>query len=174
MFNAPYMIMQIPDIRKIYEINEGQGEDLDLAVETVDAGLFVTTMPEEVLKDWETIYHLHPGDSDSLYDRRLRVQSKMLERLPYSYRVVMRKLDSLLPYGYEVYINENLTLFSVKIVLVSKNMITDVKSFLEEVIPLNMALIVDLKYNTHSVLSRFTHEHLANYTHQQLVDEPLS
>lgn len=174
MFNAPSIITQIPDIAQIYEINEEQSEELENAIDDTDLQLFVNSMAESTLISWEKIYHIEVLDSDTLDDRRTKVKAKMLEHLPYSYRVVIKKLNVLCPDGYELTLDENLTEFSIKIVLSSKKMISNVQAYLEETVPLNMLLDVDLLYNTYQILKRFTHEHLEDYTYQQLRDEVIS
>lgn len=174
MFNAPNIVIQIPDISQIYSINEEQGEQLDADVEQINSDIFVDSMGDDVLDHWEKIFGIDVKDDATIEDRRLKVKSKMIERLPYSYRVVIEKLNSLLPFGYDLYLNEDLTYMQVKVNLVSKYTLPDVEEFLEAITPLNMVLDVDLKYNTYGVLNRFTHGALESYTYGELVDEPIS
>ena len=55
MFNAPQIFMQIPDIKQLYEINDGQESDLDAAVEELENNLFFETMDEEGVRKWEKL-----------------------------------------------------------------------------------------------------------------------
>jgi len=48
-----------------------------------------------------------------------------------------------------------------------------VEVLLERVTPQNMLLYVEVRYNQHSTLARFTHAQLAAYTHKQLREEVL-
>jgi hypothetical protein len=174
VFNAPNIVTQIPDIAQIYAINEDQGEQLDADVEQINNDIFVDSMGDDTLKHWESIFRFTPKDDASLDDRRLKVKGKMIERLPYSYNVMISKLNSMLPYGYDLYLNEDLTYMQVKVNLISKYTLPDVQEFLEAITPLNMFLEVILKYNTYGVLNQFTHGTLGSYTYGQLVDEPIS
>lgn len=174
MFNAPAIVTQIPDIAQIYAINEGQGEQLDNDITQIDDDIFVDSMGDDTLKHWESIFGIDVKNDASLNDRRLRVKSKMMERLPYSYNVVISKLNAMLPFGYDLYLNEDLTYMQVKVNLLSKYTLVDVQEFLEAIIPLNMVLEVILKYNTYGVLNLFTHGALGSYTYGQLVDEVIS
>ena len=174
MFNAPNLIIQIPDIAQIYAINEEQGEQLDNDVEQINNDIFVDSMGDDVLKHWEKIFSIEVKDDASLEDRRFKVKSKLIERLPYSYRVMISKLNAMLPFGYDLYLNEDLTYMQVKVNLVTKYTLPDVQEFLEEIAPLNMFLEVILKYNTYGVLNQFTHGALGSYAYGQLVDEPIS
>lgn len=173
MFNAPNIITQIPDIAQIYAINEEQGEQLDADVEQINNDIFVDSMGDDTLKHWEEIFNLTVLDDSSLDDRRIKVKGKMMEKLPYSYRVVIANLDALLPNGYDLTINEDLTYMQVKIVLTSKYMLANVQQFLDSIVPLNMVLDVVLKFNTYNVLGLYTHDHLSQYTYQGLNDEPI-
>ena len=174
MFNAPEIITQIPDIQQIYLINEGQGEQLDADVEQIDDDMFVDTMSDDVLEHWEEIYHITVMDDESLEDRRTKVKGKMLERLPYSYRVILRNLDTLLPNGYDLYLNEDLTYMQVKVVLTQKYLLANVEKLLDDMVPLNMALEVILKFNTYGIVGMFTHQQLSAYTYQEINDEPIT
>lgn len=173
MFNAPDIVTQIPDISKIYEINEGQGEQLDDDVAQINSDIFVDSMGDDTLKHWEKIFDLTVPDDSSLDDRRIKVKGKMMEKLPYSYRVVISNLDALLPNGYDLYINDDLTYMQVKIVLTSKYMLANVTQFLESIVPLNIVLDVVLKYNTYGLLGLYTHQQLSTYKYQELQDEPI-
>ena len=173
MFNAPTIVTQIPDIAQIYAINEEQGEQLDADVEQINNDIFVDSMGDDTLKHWESIFGLTVPDDSSLDDRRIKVKGKMMEKLPYSYRVVISNLDALLPNGYDLTINEDLTYMQVKIVLTSKYMLANVQQFLDSIVPLNMVLDVVLMFNTYNVLGLYTHNHLSQYTYQGLNDEPI-
>lgn len=173
MFNAPTIIEQIPDIAKIYEINDGQLEELEADVDQINSDIIVDSMSDDTLKHWEAIFELKTYDDESLEDRRTKVKGKMLEKLPYSYRVIIRNLDALLPSGYDLYINEDLTYMQVKVVLTAKYLLANVQKLLEDMTPLNMVLDVILKYNTYNVLGLHTHDELTAYTYQGLNDEPI-
>jgi len=173
VFDAPSIVKQIPDIAKIYEINDGQIEELNADVDQIDSDIMVDTMSDDVLKHWEKIYGLTSKDDESLEDRRTKVKGKMLEKLPYSYRVIIRNLDTLLPSGYDFFIDENCTTVIVKVNLTGKYLITNVQKLLDDMVPLNMLLDVDLKYNTYAILAMCTHGQLSSYTYQGLNDEPI-
>ena len=174
MFDAPVILKQIPDIDKIYEINEGQITELTGDVDQINDDLFVDTMSDDALKHWEKIYGLTVYNDESLNDRRVKVKGKMLEKLPYSYRVILRNLDTLLPNGYEFAIDQDLLSVTVKVNLTDKYLIANVTQLMEDTVPLNMLLTVELLYNTYAVLGLHTHAELASYTYQGLNDEPIA
>ena len=136
MFEAPEVIIQIPDIKQTYEAVDKQMEKLKAAVDQMEDDIFLESMGEEKIKLWEKMLGIKPLDDDTLSDRRFRIQSKVLEKLPYSYRVVIRKLTALAPDGMKITRSDkNVT---VKLAIASKKKIKDVAELLEVTLPLNM------------------------------------
>lgn len=173
MFNAPDVIAQIPDIAKIYEINDKQCDELDLATERLEKNIFLETMDEEMISRWESVLKITPLDNDTVSERRFRVKSKMLEKLPYTERVIRRKLDALCPNGYTLEMSADRRNAVVKIALTSKKMFEDVDTMLDEVLPLSMTYKVMLLYNQHDLLTRFKHGELTRWTYGDLRESVL-
>ena len=174
MFDAPEIIKQIPDIAQIYEKNEQQGKELDEAVEELDRNIFLDTMSEQNVFRWEKILGITATDTDTLEDRRLCVKVRVLEKLPYTYRVMLRKLDTLCPAGYSLAINEQRSEIVVKVALKSKRAVDAVRSMMEDYLPLNISMEVGVKYNTYGILHRFTYGQLnRKYTYKQLREEAM-
>lgn len=145
---VPELIERIPDIAEIYAINDEQADELDRALESLEANIFISTMNEEKTKRWETILSLKPKDTDSLDDRRFRVRSKVLEKLPYSYRVLLRKLEALCPDGVELIVNNAEESVVVKVALKSRTMTEEVDTMLDAILPLNMTYLVIIMFNS--------------------------
>ena len=168
MFEAPKLISNIPDIATIYEINDGQIAELDAGVEELEGNLLISTMNEECVARWEEILEISPSTKDTLEERRFRILSRKLEKLPYSYRVIQRKLETLSPDGVEMNIDYTRKHLFVKIGLKSSQMIAEVEKFLEEALPLSMTYYVDIMFNTHKMLASKTHGELASLTHEEM------
>ena len=83
MFNAPEVITMIPDIKKIYDINDTQCEQLEASVETLDKNIFLDTMDESTIERWEKILEIFPFDDDTLNDRRFRVKGKVISEFEF-------------------------------------------------------------------------------------------
>lgn len=169
-FEAPEIIAQIPDIRQIYAINEKQEARLDAAVSVLDNDIFLETMDETKTARWERMLNIAPQDTDTLADRRLRVQAKVMERMPFTYRVVLRKLYTLCPHGLMTsfrWADQDVT---IRVPAESGNLRGDIAELLENVLPLNMTYSVTLLHSTYGTLARHTHGELAGYTHQQVRD----
>ena len=168
-FDAPGIIENIPDIATIYETNDEQADELDEAIETLDDNIFLDDMHEDQIVRWENILKISPATDDSWDDRRFRVKTKVLERLPYSYRVIINKLETLVPDGLSVSIDNDRLHLDISLALRSVKMLADVEEMVEKMLPLNMTFTIIILYNQYSIyINRWTHGQLHASTHAHL------
>lgn len=140
LFDAPEIFKNIPDIAMVYKVNDKQIDDLENAVEQLDNDIFFETMGEDRVFRWEKILKIVPPDNQSLKDRITRVQMKVLEKMPYSFRVIRRKLDALLKGEYKFIVKNTELIFNCSIQ--DRNLFKDVIEMLEEIVPLNLSMSV--------------------------------
>nr|DAL57074.1 MAG TPA_asm: tail protein [Caudoviricetes sp.] len=171
LFDAPEIIQSIPDIKKIYEINADQEAMLDASVNALFDDIFLETMDETKTARWEKMLSIIPLDTDTLSERRFRIQTRVLERMPYTYRVILRKLQTLCPGGVDWTVDTEKQLIIVRVALASKNMRADVDELLDNVLPLNMEYTLIILYNTYAMLAKHTNGNLKQFTHQQMRDD---
>lgn len=171
LFDAPEIIRSIPDIKKIYEINADQEGVLDASVNALFDDIFLETMDETKTARWEKMLSIIPLDTDTLSERRFRIQTRVLERMPYTYRVILRKLQTLCPGGVDWTVDTEIQSIIVRVALASKNMRADVDELLDNVLPLNMEYTLIILYNTYAMLKRHTNGNLKQFTHQQMRDD---
>lgn len=171
MFNAPQIITQIPDIAEMYEINEDQCEALDEAVQDLDDDLFLSDMHEAFIARWEKILNITPGVDDTLPIRRFRIITQMMDKLPYSYRVLCEKLDTLCPSGYSLELTDNKTNANILISIGSLSALDSVSELLDRVLPLMMTYSIGTLFTKYQQLTPYTHGELAFYTHKQIREE---
>lgn len=62
----------------------------------------------------------------------------------------------------------------IRIGLSSKSKFVEARKLVKRMLPCNMFLVFDLKYNTYKDLSGFTNEYLGSYTQEQLRSELLN
>lgn len=121
---------------------------------------------------FEKMLKITPVVGDSLESRKFRVLSKQNVSMPYNYAFIVHQLDMLCGKdNYQAdmdFLNQTLT---IKIGLVSKNMLDSVKEAIFAVVPCNILTLVELLYNQHSTLGKFTHKQLAAYKHKQLRED---
>lgn len=152
LFDAPDIIKNIPDISEIYRINDKQIADLEKATEQLENDIFLTEMGEHKIQRWEKMLGIIPYNS-STEERRTRIQAKVLEKLPYSYRVLIRKINTLTSNNCEIELSNNRLELKIKLSLKVKNSRQDLQDMLENVLPLNMIFDVRIQYNTWNVIS---------------------
>ena len=168
MFEAPEIIIQIPDIKQVYKAVDKQIEKLTAAVDQMEKDIFLESMGEEKIKAWEKMLRIKPLDDDTLSDRRFRIQSKVLEKLPYSYRVVVRKLQALVPD--KISIERKDEYIAVKLAIALKSKTKDIAELFDTILPLNMVYEVIVMYHTYKFIEnkRMTYGQMQGFTYLDL------
>ena len=166
------------EIKELIEVAAIENPVLSSLWEEVEKSLddqFVATASERGIARYEKMLKLNVPATDSLDTRRFRVLTRYQEQAPYSYKVLKQILDSLLGVGqYKLERDVSAKTLKVKIELTVKGMFEAVVVMLERITPQNMVLKVELRYNQHSLLTRYTHAQLTQFTHEQLRNEVLT
>lgn len=172
-----YWIQEIQNVEEFKAIADAiDPEILDLKKETTDMidDQFIETATQEGIARREKMLKIQPYADDTLESRRFRVQSRWNDSLPYTHPQLNNKLNNLVgPDGYKLTINYSEFTLTLKINLGQKRMINDVNTVTRKMTPANMIISVELQYNRHADLSRYTHQQLSLRTHQQLREEVL-
>ena len=140
MFDAPRVYKEIPDLQIIYDFNDVQARQFDEAYQEVDDSIFLDKMGEYTIGRWEKILNIVPTTTDTVETRRFRVKTKIMERLPYTYRVIMARLRALFPNGFEFLMNEARTEVELIIDPLYSDMLPSAYEMLDLMLPLNMTL----------------------------------
>jgi len=171
----PPIIREIKEFRKIAEIENPELEKLWQEIESIVDDQFIETATERGIARREKILNVVPFADDTLESRRFRVQSIWNDKLPYTYRVLLERLDSLCgPDGYVMELNAGEYSLCIKLEITTKRMFDEVVRITRQMVPANIVITVELKYNQHLTLANFTHEQLSQYTHYQLRNEVIS
>lgn len=166
----PPVIKEIYEIQEIAKTMDFEFEKFQSAKEHIKEELFILTVNNEGLKNWEHALNIETNSNDTVDLRRFRILSK----LNGDNTSLKKKLNLLLGEGnYIINIYPELCKLQVIVKLISKDYMEPVKELLEKVVPMNIELDVTLAYNTHNTLSAYTHNELSNYTHKQLIQEVL-
>lgn len=176
------IINYLPPILQTYTeyeaIAEAINPELNLlweALKDAENDQFIESSTENGVKRREKMLKIIPKDTDTLEDRKFRLSARELEKLPYTYRVLERKLKSLCgEKGYILSVNYNNFIVMVRVDLTSKKAYEEVELLLDKMVPENMIIDLSLLYNPNSILSGFTHKQLSEYTHKQLREEVLN
>lgn len=168
----PPILQEIREFQKIAEIEDVDLEALRQELENIVDDQFIQTATERGIARREKILRVTPFADDTLDSRRFRIRGLWNEKLPYTYRTLIEKLDNLCGAdGYVITLDEGEYSLNVKVELTARRMLDAVSETAKRMLPANIAVTVELRYNQYSTLSQFTHTHLATYTHNQLRNE---
>jgi hypothetical protein len=163
----PQALTGIPDLEQLYDAIDDQVEKLNDEVDQLDEDTFFDTMSENRVKRWENMISLTPGQNDSLDDRRFRIQSRVVDKLPYSYRIILSDLHALDPEAQMEIDWEHLNV-KVYMALSSQSMVADVEELLEKKLPLNLTYEIIIVYNTWGEYESDTWGDVSTMTWQQM------
>ena len=171
----PPIMQELKEFQKIAEIEETFFNRLQQEIQNIVDDQFIQTATERGIARREKMLKISPFADDTLETRRFRVQGVWNDKLPYTYRVLLERLDSLCgPDGYVMELNAGEYSLNIKIELTRKRMFDEVVKISRQMVPANIVITVELRYNQHLTLANFTHEQLSQYTHYQLRNEVIS
>lgn len=81
-------------------------------------------------------------------------------------------LDNLCNGDFSLFLDEYK--IDIKVGLGAKKQFVEVQKLVERVVPANIAIAIDILYNTYEVVKNFTHAQLMAYTHKQIRDEVMT
>lgn len=168
----PKYLREVKELKQITDIENKEFELLKNELNMFVQENFLDLMELEGLKRWEQILKIKPFASDTIEDRRFRIKSRLLDRLPYSLPSLRFRLDAMLGEGkYKLSIDYDKYILTLKLELTVKSQFNEVVGMLYNMLPANMLQHIELAYNTHEMLSKYTHEELSKFTHYQLREE---
>lgn len=168
----PSVLHEIKEIVAMANVEKPVLEALWQEIENTLNNQFVVTADEKGASRYEKMLKLSVPAADSIETRRFRILARYQEQAPYTNRVLKQLLDSLLGEGkYELKRDVGAKTLSVKIELTVKGMFDAVVIMLERITPQNMILSVELRYNQHALLKKYTHAQLKAFTHKQIREE---
>jgi hypothetical protein len=171
----PPIMQELREFQKIAEIEDAFFEKLWQEIENIVDDQFIQTATEKGIARRERMLKISPFADDTLETRRFRVQGVWNDKLPYTYRVLLERLNSLCgPDGYVMELNAEEYSLNIKIELTKKRMFDEVVRIAQQIVPANIVITVELRYNQHITLANFVHEQLSQYTHYQLRNEVIS
>ena len=171
----PPIMQELEEFQKIAEIEELYFGQLKQEIENIVDDQFIQTATEKGIARREKMLKVVPFADDTLETRRFRVQSLWADKLPYTYRVLVERLDNLCgPDGYVMELNAGEYSLDIKIELTKKRMFDEVVRFTRQMVPANLVITVELRYTQHFTLANYTHGQLSQYTHYQLRNEAIS
>ena len=171
----PPIMQELREFQKIAEIEDSLFEQLKQEIEGIVNDQFISTATEKGVARRERMLKISPFADDTLETRRFRVQGVWNDKLPYTYRVLLERLDSLCgPDGYVMELNAGEYSLNIKIELTRERMFDEIVKISRQMVPANIFVTVELRYNQHFTFANFTHGQLRQYTHYQMRNEVIS
>lgn len=170
----PPIMQNFSEFKEIMGTENTETDKVSKNIQRVLDNAFIESCDNYGIKKYEAMLNLFPGSEDTIESRRLRVLIRWNEFIPYTYRVLIRKLNAFCGVnGYDILPDlENYYLAIDIHVSVSKQR-EEIEKFLDRIMPMNFSYRVSIKYNTHKVLAGYTHKYLSQYTHKGAREEEL-
>lgn len=169
----PDFLKEYEEMRAVQEVLQPEIQRLEDETESVFSNQFISSSDIRSIKRYEKMLHIQPLPDDTLADRCFKVLSKWNRMIPYTKVTLRQKLSVLCGEdGFTLEIDPK-KVITVRVALKSKRNFYEVREMLEEFVPCNMVMDLDLLYNQHSLLCKFTHKQLGAWSHRQIRNEVL-
>lgn len=170
-FNAPEVVTNIRDIREIYEMNDDISPEEDLEILADD--IFIDTSHENKISRFEKIMGYEPLDTDSIEVRRARIKAKVNEKLPFTIRTIIPKLNAICGVGrYWIRYYPKQLRLEIYFAPRAYELVAPAREFLEEVVPLAIYIHYEVYTHTYEDLEKFTYGEMEQYSYEDLTNYP--
>lgn len=166
----PDIMRGYEEMKQIMQTEQAEMETLWNACDSLMKEAYVQTQTSAGAGRWESILDIEPKDTDTLEVRNFRIKGRLVEDLPYTDRIFDRQLAALCGkdgFTRDITSANGITMI-IRVALHAKELKEEVVKLAERIVPCNMILDIELKYNTHAMLSGRTHLQMAAVTHAQL------
>ncbi|MBE6070677.1 MAG: DUF2313 domain-containing protein [Clostridium butyricum] len=144
-------------------------------IERTQNNQFINFSDEYGVNRRERQLKIKPKNTETLNERKFRLLSREIEKLPYTFRTLENKLKALCgENGYRLNIDYENDVVDIKIELTSKKSFDEVELMTEKMVPVNMFIKLSLLYNQNYLFKKYTHKQLRAYTHNQLRNEAIN
>jgi hypothetical protein len=171
-----YLPPFLREVLELIQLTNSEDRVFNMMWDEVDKALnnfYIDTLDEYGCSRWESMLDINILGTDTLQDRRFRIKTRINMELPYTYKRLIEMLNTLCGSdGYAIDLSEYS--LKVRLELTAKKQFDSVVELLNNVVPANIKLTVDLRYNQYKLLARYTHRQLANFTHNAIRNEVLT
>lgn len=167
-------IQNIKEFESISVIEDDEIKKVNDELSNLINDQFIQTATVKGIARREKILSLTPFADDTLESRRFRVLSKWGDGLPYTYISMIERLTQLCGKdGFTVNLNSNEYTMLVRVELTVKRMEDEARNLLRKMAPANLLVTVELRYNQHRTLKKYTHRQLKQMRHREIREEVL-
>lgn len=170
----PEVLKNVTEMRAIMNAETPEVQAIWDACEDCMNDQFISESTENGIARREKMLKITPYATDTLEDRRFRLQARHNENIPYTRKNLASLLESLCGKdGYELTILTQTFTVKVRVALAVKKQEESIKELLERVLPYNMVFSVELLYNTWEKVKPYTWGALAPLSWKEIKEEVL-
>ena len=92
----PEIILEIDEIKAIYDAEEDVGTAVTKEIENTDLDIAISTATENGIARREKVMGIKAQDTDTINDRRFRVMIKWYDDYPYTLNDLLKRMDNLI------------------------------------------------------------------------------
>lgn len=169
MWATAKAVKGIPDLDQFNVSVDKQIEKLNTEITRLDEDNYFDNTSESRVIRWEKILSLTPRADDTLDERRFAVHTRVIDKLPYTFRIIEKELKALSPESeFTRQMSANGMTVTVKLPLTSVSKIADVDSLLDKKLPLDVVYEILVLFNTWDEYARNTWSSLSSMTWGEL------
>nr|DAY51579.1 MAG TPA: tail protein [Caudoviricetes sp.] len=137
---------------------------------------FIEETDNEGICRWESMLQIQPKDSDTLEDRRVRILSCINGELPYTFEALCQKIINICGNDKEttVELYPDIYTLKVRIGLDQYSQVESIKKLFNRIVPCNIVVDFDLKYNTYEDLRKYRYGQLRKFTYWELRNKKIT
>ncbi len=170
----PDFLVNIRDLGQVLQVEQPYFQQAWQAVGQALAEQYILGAGEWGLGRWEQLLHLEAPESLSLDERRQALLLRLNEQLPFTVIRLRELLAAAAPAGqYTMVLDEKNYVLHVYITLAAKGCLPALRALLQRVAPANLSLHLQLMFNTHGKLAKFTHQQLSQWSCWAIREEVL-
>lgn len=170
----PDFLVNIRDLGQVLQVEQPYFQQAWQAVGQALAEQYILGAGEWGLGRWEQLLHLEAPESLSLDERRQALLLRLNEQLPFTVIRLRELLAAAAPAGqYTMVLDEKNYVLHIYITLAAKGCLPALRALLQRVAPANLSLHLQLMFNTHGKLAKFTHQQLSQWSCWAIREEVL-
>lgn len=168
----PEIILEIDEIKAIYDAEEDVGTAVTKEIENTDLDIAISTATENGIARREKVMGIKAQDTDTINDRRFRVMIKWYDDYPYTLNDLLKRMDNLLGEGkYTIAVNTDDMTMRCLLELTRRQMYDEFVKLLEDIVPVNIALDISLRYRQWLEYKNTTWKNLETKTWYEMRNE---
>lgn len=134
---------------------------------------WISTSDEKGIKRYETMFNIE--SNGSLDTRREAIKIYLNRNFIYTYKKFDEYLSSICGTdGYKLEVLNSKYTVNIKLALNVASLYDMVSKSARNIIPANMILNVEIMYNEHTDISKYTHKQLSSYTHDNIREKNIT